>query len=416
MLEAPSRSSFLPGVPDPITPMIRPESEDLSGFLAEELRRRAVSCTDTWIELLRERLAVRPARLLPSDSVRDHVPGVVAEIGEHLREPGRELSGDSVEALRTFAELRRQQGYRESEVLAELGTLHLTIFAEFADALSRFDGAARAASVAEVTARLDAILGNVDRVVVGVLRERERQEDRELSRRLASFVRTLMHEVRDPLNAATQSGRMLRDEDLPAGEEARLADVVVRNLEKIGALLDDLTMVEDVETARADGRWVSLREAIEDAVAHTEEQARSYGVDVEVEGEIPDVTVEAGAVEVPLRNLVSNAVKYSDGTKTRRWVRIRVAPVGEDDAVGVSRWGISVADNGIGIPDAVREQVFRRRFRAHPDVADGTGLGLAIARRMASLRGGRIWFESTPGEGSTFHLELREQQVDPDEG
>lgn len=381
----------------------------LSEFVAGELRRRAGPCTDEWIDVLRRQLSVRPAKLLPDDSVRDHIPLVIEEIAEQLRHPDQPFDPEAVESLRRFAELRRQQGYHESEVLAELGTLHLCIFAEFVDALTGFRGGADAAAVAALTGRLQGVLDDVDRIVVGVLRERERQESRELSRRLADFTKALMHELRDPLNAATQSARMLDNDDIE--DDGHFAESVVRNLEKVERLLSDLSMVENVESARAQGRWIHLPKVVDEVLGQTSEEARNRGVLVELESDVPDVVVDAGAVEIPLRNLVWNAVKYSDPDKERRWVRIAVRPLGEGSA-GTERWRISVADNGIGIPEEHHDQVFERRFRADRHVAEGTGLGLSIARQMASQRGGRIWFESVEGEGSTFHLEVREQLED----
>ena len=69
-------------------------------------------------------------------------------------------------------------------------------------------------------------------------------------------------------------------------------------------------------------------------------------------------------------------------------------------------WRISVADNGVGIPEAMQDRVFEQFVRAHPDVADGTGLGLSIARAAVEQIGGRIWLESEHGEGTTFFFTI----------
>ena len=96
-------------------------------------------------------------------------------------------------------------------------------------------------------------------------------------------------------------------------------------------------------------------------------------------------------------NLLSNALKYSP----------------EGGAVSLraerrdGRFVVSVADEGIGIPEASRHDVFLPFVRVGPEVeADGAGLGLAISRRIVRRHGGEMDFVSTPGEGSTFSFEL----------
>jgi DNA-binding response OmpR family regulator len=98
-------------------------------------------------------------------------------------------------------------------------------------------------------------------------------------------------------------------------------------------------------------------------------------------------------------NLLSNACKYS--------------PKGEAVRVKVEREGsnacLSVADRGPGVPEAFRDRIFSRFAQADSSDArgkSGTGLGLYIAREIAERHGGRLWFDSPPGAGATFHLEL----------
>jgi signal transduction histidine kinase len=98
-----------------------------------------------------------------------------------------------------------------------------------------------------------------------------------------------------------------------------------------------------------------------------------------------------------LQNLVTNAVKFG-GTPTR----VSVDAVRQD-----AEWEISVTDNGRGIPPDQLEAIFGvfRRAPGSEDI-DGTGIGLAIARKIVQQHGGRIWAESTVGEGTTFRFTL----------
>ena len=102
-------------------------------------------------------------------------------------------------------------------------------------------------------------------------------------------------------------------------------------------------------------------------------------------------------------NLISNSIKYADPAKESRTVEVR-GYVMVSAADRPSEVVVEVRDNGIGVPHALRGQLFERFFRAHkqtvPDV-DGTGLGLSIVRETVESLGGRVWADF-PQEGSVF--------------
>jgi signal transduction histidine kinase len=97
--------------------------------------------------------------------------------------------------------------------------------------------------------------------------------------------------------------------------------------------------------------------------------------------------------------LVENAIKYSPGGGT--------VTVGARRGEGTVE--VRVVDEGVGIPPAEQERIFRKFYRAEGTVRDGgggTGLGLFIAKELVTAMGGRIWVESAEGEGSKFAFEL----------
>lgn len=97
-----------------------------------------------------------------------------------------------------------------------------------------------------------------------------------------------------------------------------------------------------------------------------------------------------------LQNLIGNAIKF----RAERRPRVALDAVREGPA-----WRISVADNGIGIDPKFHDRVFEVFRRLHDRTAyDGTGMGLAIVRRIVERHGGRVWFDSVPGVGTTFHF------------
>jgi signal transduction histidine kinase len=100
-------------------------------------------------------------------------------------------------------------------------------------------------------------------------------------------------------------------------------------------------------------------------------------------------------VEQVMRNLVGNAVKYSRPTGGR----VEIGRLDRDDVVEC--W---VKDDGIGIDPAYHEKVFEIFQRLKETDAEGSGVGLAIVRKVVTRVGGRVWVESTHGEGATFHF------------
>jgi signal transduction histidine kinase len=135
------------------------------------------------------------------------------------------------------------------------------------------------------------------------------------------------------------------------------------------------------------------------------------GAAVEV-GELPTVRGDRRNLSQVFQNLISNAVKFSDGDPRVSVSAERVA----------GAWWFAVTDNGIGMDPKEAESIFEPFHRLHGEGAyPGTGIGLAVCDRIVEHHGGRIWAESEPGRGSTFrftlpvHSEARQPQATRDE-
>jgi signal transduction histidine kinase len=136
-------------------------------------------------------------------------------------------------------------------------------------------------------------------------------------------------------------------------------------------------------------------------VAAQQQATTRHKIEVRTEHEQLMAEIDPGRIEQVLTNLVGNAIKYSpQGGPV-------IVTLWEESAARMV--GISVQDHGIGIPGSQQAQIFGRFMRADNAVAwgiSGTGLGLYLCRELVQRHGGRLWFESAEGAGSTFFLTL----------
>ena len=165
---------------------------------------------------------------------------------------------------------------------------------------------------------------------------------------------------------------------------------------RLGRLIDDLLDLSTLEAHSAAPRLAecSVEEVIDAALTA---QPRDAEFRVRIDPKMPPVRADFVQVERVLANLLENATRYSD----REPVTIRARPAGD--------WAVvRVIDRGPGIPVAERERIFEPFYRspAAGETHLGSGLGLAIAKGFVEANGGRIWVESTPGQGSMFVVEL----------
>ncbi len=222
---------------------------------------------------------------------------------------------------------------------------------------------------------------------------------------VARFLRIVTHDLRQPIAATRTIASVLSDGHagplLPS--QADLVARLQRRLEFMQALVDDLIdLAMAIDGAGADARppVTVLGPALDEACGRADSAARAAGVTVQCDKGQDPLAVEAGAADVALLldNLVANAVKYAPGGQ----VRVSADRIGD-----AAR--LSVADNGIGIPDEARPHLFEEFFRAPNAKAidpQGTGLGLAIVKAIADRCGFTIEIEGAEGRGTTVTVQL----------
>jgi signal transduction histidine kinase len=373
----------------------------LEAYLGAELHRRSAELTAVWLGRLTERLNVAPRRIFPSSTLLNHIPEVLRAISNYLCSGGDLGAEDAVrEELDKLARLRREQGYDIDEILAEFEILGQILYDALREEARGFDRKVPADYAIAVAERLYRALMAIARITAATFREEGFRDRRERARLLGSFGRNLAHELRNRLSTAEAALHLLSysGPEVTPEKRERTLRILGNTLQRIKGVADDVHALAIAQGSEetAQGRRLSLRDLVEEALAEMRGLAAEKGVRIEASEVIPDVQVDATRVELALINLIGNSVKYSDPAKEDRWVRLGIAR--DDDGF----WRVMVADNGVGIPEAMQGEVFEQFVRAHPEVADGTGLGLAIVREAVEQMGGRIWLESREGEGTTF--------------
>ncbi|MDQ6915363.1 MAG: ATP-binding protein [Actinomycetota bacterium] len=208
------------------------------------------------------------------------------------------------------------------------------------------------------------------------------------------------HELRAPLAAMRSELEVSLRQD-PLGDEARAVLASARDeVVRMGRIVDNLLTLARVDAGRLDllvGAH-DLRELATDAVRAHQAAADAAGVELTVEGEAIDVTVDRDRIHQVIANLVDNAIRCApEGTA------VTVA-VGRD----AGRAAIRVSDEGPGVPVEARQRIFERFARddAARSRTGGAGLGLAICREIVRAHGGEIWVEDHAPRGSTFVVTL----------
>jgi signal transduction histidine kinase len=221
---------------------------------------------------------------------------------------------------------------------------------------------------------------------------------REQDRLKSGFLGMVAHDYRRPLTAIRGFAEIVLVDDPPPETLRSYMKAIMDEAEGLSRLADDTLLVTKLETSNIEYRWseVELAPLIRDVVP-ADQPRHSFVVDVP--DDLPRVVVDPQRLRQVLTNLVSNAVKYSpDGGS----VRLSAAS-GDDDVT------ISICDPGLGIPPDQQAGLFQRFRRVQTGkhkAVSGSGLGLYICRLIVAGHGGRIWVESEPERGSTFHVRL----------
>jgi signal transduction histidine kinase/DNA-binding response OmpR family regulator len=297
------------------------------------------------------------------------VKRIVAELANSgATDPFDEVERQNQELLRTLAELREKQ-----DQLAELNRE----------------------------------LEDTNRGVVALYAELDQNADdlRRVSDLKTSFLSNLSHEFRTPLNSITSLCHLLvnrSDGDLSSEQEKQVV-FIQRSAGELTELVNDLLDLAKVEAGKVDVRlkhfevqdiFGALRGALRPLLV-----GNSLELIFDAQPDLPPLYTDEGKLSQILRNLISNALKFT----RRGHVRLSAQLEGNGFVI------FDVSDTGIGIAQEDQEKIFEEFVQIESEMqakVKGTGLGLPLSRRLAGLLGGTVTVESQVGIGSTFHVRL----------
>nr|WP_255557983.1 ATP-binding protein [Dyella sp. ASV24] len=239
---------------------------------------------------------------------------------------------------------------------------------------------------------------------------RRAQEDAEsASRAKSAFVAAISHELRTPLNGMMGHLELIARSSLDDGQRERLTRIR-QSADSLLSVISDVLDFSKIEAGQLEMERVpfGLRHLMERVAllfapaAH----AKGIGLHLRIDGRLCHAGFKGPALQIEqvLRNLVSNAVKFTPCGR----VAIHVDLVA-DEGCEAQRLAFSVIDSGIGVPEGKQAALFEPFVQADNTIArrfGGTGLGLSLCRQLCRLMGGDITVQSTPGVGSVFRFEV----------
>jgi two-component system phosphate regulon sensor histidine kinase PhoR len=237
---------------------------------------------------------------------------------------------------------------------------------------------------------------------------RDLTEERALESMRQDLVATVSHELRTPLAAIYGAALTLRRSDIELELELRdkLLEVVVEEASRLSVIVNDLLLASHLDSGKL---RINIEQCDPLEIVQLEIDAARIQKPANVEltlrsaQSLPAVAVDAGQLRQVISNLIDNAIKYSPDGGT-----VTVSIEERDHHVR-----FAVTDTGLGIPAGEQRRIFEKFYRLDPNMSrgiGGTGLGLYICRELVRRVNGRIWVESRSGEGSTFFVEVPQEQ------
>lgn len=224
------------------------------------------------------------------------------------------------------------------------------------------------------------------------------------------FISEVSHELKNPMTSIRNYAKMLSNVGELNEMQERFVGTVINNVDRMSRLVSDLSDISRIESGHLNLEIIEtdLPSTLEQVLASFSSQIeeKEQTLVTNFPEDLPTVLADPMRLMQILTNLVSNAYKY---TPEGGQITLDITHNASTGRSAQDFVQIAVSDSGIGLREEDQKKIFSKYFRAADGRANGTpgtGLGLRITKQLVELQGGKIWFESTYGQGSTFAFTL----------
>ncbi|OGZ26992.1 MAG: hypothetical protein A2365_02715 [Candidatus Nealsonbacteria bacterium RIFOXYB1_FULL_40_15] len=228
----------------------------------------------------------------------------------------------------------------------------------------------------------------------------------EASRMKSEFINIVSHQLRSPLTNIKWSFEILSSDEfeVPESKQEEYFINVKDNIARMVELIDDLLIVSKIEQGQFPIRKqeIVFEDLVKEQVLRFKVFAEASHINLKMcyEKGLPHVMADPSLIKLVVENLIDNAIRYTKGNGS---VDLDIKKNSKGEIL------FSIKDSGVGIPLKDQKYIFQKFFRAENALKErtrGSGLGLYVTRSIIEKTGGRIWFKSEEGKGTTFFFTL----------
>jgi light-regulated signal transduction histidine kinase (bacteriophytochrome) len=213
---------------------------------------------------------------------------------------------------------------------------------------------------------------------------------------LQQFASVAAHDLQEPLRSISGFSDILANSlgDDISDQSERALDKIKTGVTRMRTLILDLLTYSRIPSNPQAAKLIDTNDLVKQCLQNLEGSILASQANITIQ-DLPDMVGNYSQISQVFQNLLGNALKFKDANRPLE-VSVTAEPSGLD-------WKFAVSDNGIGIAQEFSQRIFLVFQRLHTrDVYSGNGIGLSVCQRIIERHGGKIWVESTPGQGSTF--------------